>query len=195
MADTWKASSYSQPAAQLQGKGFSIRAAAYILDVAALFAINLMMSYVVAFVIGMVVFLLGATVAIDKRINLWLNLSIGVINTLVYFGVFEVLFGASPGKAILRLRVVMEDGSPCTWRAALVRGVLRFWDGFMLGIPGMGSMQPPLNQRSGDRYARTLVLDVSNPTIQIRRNWTWFMAALALYLFWQAVVDVLLILI
>lgn len=190
MVDTWEATSSSQVAAQMEGKGFGIRAAAYIVDAFAIFTLNLIMSYVMSFVIGMVLFLVGIIVAFDTRMNLWLSLAIGVVNTLVYFGVFETLCGASPGKALLRMRVVMEDGSPCTWQAALVRGVFRFWDGFLFGIPGMASMQAPLNQRTGDQYAHTLVLDASHPSIQSQREWIWFLAALALYLLWQAVVNV-----
>lgn len=191
MADTWEAASSIQSAAHMEGKGFGIRAAAYLLDAIAIFALDLIMGYVVSFVIGMVLFLLGIMVALDARMNLWVNLAIGVVNSLVYFGLFEALYGASPGKAYLRMRVVMEDGSPCTWKAALVRGVLRFWDGFMLGIPGMASMQAPLNQRTGDQYAHTLVLAASNPAIQDQRDWIGFLAALGLYLLWQAFVNVL----
>jgi uncharacterized RDD family membrane protein YckC len=191
MADTWEATSSSQVATPIEGKGFGIRAAAYLVDVSAIFTLNLIMSYVMSFVIGMVLFLLGILVAFDARMNLWLSLAIGVVNTLVYFGVFETLYGASPGKAVLRMRVVMEDGSPCTWQAALVRGAFRFWDGLLLGVPGMASMQAPLNQRSGDQYAHTLVLDASHASIQSQRDWIWFLAALALYLLWQAVVNVL----
>jgi uncharacterized RDD family membrane protein YckC len=191
MADTWKGRSSGWLAAPTAGKGFGIRAAAYLLDVVVIFALHLVMSYVTSFVISMVVFLLGLNVVLDVRTPVWLSLAIGVINTLVYFGVFETLYGASPGKALLRLRVVMEDGSPCTWQAALARGALRFWDGFLLGVPGMVSMHEPLHQRTGDKLAHTLVIAASDPMIHSQRDWVWFLAALGLYLLWQAAVNVL----
>lgn len=180
--------SAEHPAVQVTGKGFGIRAGAYILDIIAINLINLVMSYVVGFVIGVILFMMGLDVSTGEQTNRLLDFLIGAINMLIYFTIFEALFGASPGKAILRMRVVMEDGSPCTWIAAFKRGVLRFWDGFFFAVPALMSMKEPLQQRTGDRQAHTLVLDARDSHVQEMREWIWFLVALALYLLSNAII-------
>lgn len=101
---------------------------------------------------------------------------------IVYFLLFEWLFGATPGKALLRKRVVRIDGSPCTFGGAFVRSVTRLVDGLFFGAVAALNMRRPLNQRWGDKQARTIVVNTKDPLIQLRRSWWWFV--LSLWLSW-----------
>ncbi len=53
---------------------------------------------------------------------------------MLYFMIFEWLYGASPAKIILHMRVVKENGDPCNFVSALIRGVLRLVDGLFFGM-------------------------------------------------------------
>lgn len=81
----------------------------------------------------------------------------------LYFIGYEWLFGATPGKAILRMRVVRTDGRACGLIAAFVRHLLRPIDSLIFCLPALISMREPLNQRIGDRAARTLVVSSRTP--------------------------------
>ncbi|MCC7105525.1 MAG: RDD family protein [Chloroflexi bacterium] len=89
----------------------------------------------------------------DGPALLWFGLG------FVYFTGFEGLYGATPGKIALGLKVVREDGSPIGLREALIRNLLRLVDGmfgFLVGaILIWGSDR---KQRLGDRVAGTLVV-------------------------------------
>jgi len=164
----------------LEGKKFGIRAAAYIID-------NIIIN-VVAFAGGTAgVLLLAIPFAIAGRPlipaatqrNFTLQgYLISLALSILYFAVFEWLYGASPGKLILRLRVVREDGGrPGLW-AALVRGAFRFVDGLFFGIPAASAMgSSPLRQRIGDRFAHTVVVGYRDPLLRMQRSWLWFALA------------------
>ncbi|HLD66860.1 MAG TPA: RDD family protein [Pseudomonas sp.] len=78
-----------------------------------------------------------------------------------YMVLFEVLNqGRSPGKQLMKLRVVHDDGTPVGWAASLTRNLLRFVDllpfGYALGI--LSSLNHPAFKRLGDLAAGTLVV-------------------------------------
>lgn len=78
-----------------------------------------------------------------------------------YMVLFEVLNqGRSPGKQMLGLRVVHDDGTPIGWAASLTRNLLRFVDilpfGYTLGI--ISCLNHPAFKRLGDIAAGTLVV-------------------------------------
>lgn len=78
-----------------------------------------------------------------------------------YMVLFEVLNqGRSPGKQMLGLRVVHDDGTPVGWAASLTRNLLRFVDilpfGYTLGI--ISCLNHPSFKRLGDIAAGTLVV-------------------------------------
>lgn len=74
--------------------------------------------------------------------------------------VFEVMRGATPGKRMMGLEVVREDGAPLDWTAALLRNFLRVVDflpfGNALGLVCI--LLHPQMQRLGDMAAGTLVV-------------------------------------
>lgn len=94
-----------------------------------------------------------------------LGLGLGLILLFLlnwgYMVLFEVFNqGRSPGKQMLGLRVVHEDGTPVDWGAALLRNLLRFVDmlplGYCCGL--LASLASPRFQRLGDLAAGTLVI-------------------------------------
>ena len=74
--------------------------------------------------------------------------------------VFEATRGATPGKRMMGLEVVREDGAPLDWTAALLRNFLRVADflpfGNALGLACI--LIHPKMQRLGDIAAGTLVV-------------------------------------
>lgn len=82
-----------------------------------------------------------------------------------YFVVFEWLWnGQTPGKRLLKLRVIREDGRPITLWEALARNLLRIFDavpGFILPVYSIGLITIFLSgrdQRVGDIFAGTVVI-------------------------------------
>lgn len=78
----------------------------------------------------------------------------------------EVYFeGATPGKKMLELQVVHDDGTPVSWGPALVRNLLRAVD-FLPLFYGIGLIAVLINrdfQRLGDLVAGTVVVYRENP--------------------------------
>ena len=84
--------------------------------------------------------------------------------TLVAFSYFEGRFGKTPGKWLLRIRVVGTDLAPCGFGRALVRNLLTFVDGFFNFLVGVLLVALTENwQRLGDLAARTLVVADERP--------------------------------
>lgn len=73
----------------------------------------------------------------------------------------EVWFsGATPGKKVMALQVVHDDGTPVKWSAALTRNLLRAVD-FLPVLYGVGLISMLINRdhkRLGDLVAGTLVI-------------------------------------
>lgn len=86
-----------------------------------------------------------------------------LVTTIVWFVYFllpEAMFGATPGKAWMRLKVVRLDGRPLDVRSVVIRNVLRFLDSlpvlYLLG--GFFVFLTPGSQRLGDIAAGTTVV-------------------------------------
>lgn len=79
---------------------------------------------------------------------------------IAYFTSFEAAFGATPGKAILRLRVVALDGGHPSFGAILMRNVLRLVDALPIFylVGGLVAQSTLHEQRVGDIVARTTVI-------------------------------------
>ena len=103
------------------------------------------------------------------------NVGIGLGSLLLfvvswwYMVLFEVLNqGCSPGKQVMGLRVVQDDGTPIGWSASLIRNLLRFVDmlpfGYFLGA--ISCLQHPHFKRLGDLAAGTLVVYRELPLVR-----------------------------
>jgi len=82
-----------------------------------------------------------------------------------YFIVFEWLWnGQTPGKRLLKLRVIREDGRPITLWEAIARNLLRIFDavpGFIVPVYSIGLISifvSSRDQRVGDMFAGTVVV-------------------------------------
>ncbi|NOH12902.1 MAG: RDD family protein [Chloroflexi bacterium] len=171
---------------ELEGKNFGPRFFAYLIDGVCLWLVSLAVGYSFRYVMGFVVVflanLLGKSYYYDTQLEMavWDTL-IDVAVAISYFALFESLYGASPGKVLLRMRVVTTQGENVSVRQALVRGVFRLFDGLFFAIPAITRMREPLYQRYGDAQADTMVIDRSSLADENHRPLSYFLAALFLY--------------
>jgi uncharacterized RDD family membrane protein YckC len=167
-----------------EGKDFGRRALSYVIDLVIIQASFTVANVLVWMAFGLGYWLMkGHTPTFSEgrifksSFALWFGL------TGTYFALFEWLFGATPGKLLLGMRVVKEDGSPCTLGAAVLRALAQYYDGLMLGLVALGSMSnTPLSQRYGDKFAHTVVVGVKAPSIRSRRPWFMFLVSAGIYL-------------
>lgn len=137
--------------------GLGSRAMAYLVDVALLGAVTLVVYFLV-------------TLLIPDPVNAVLGLS-SLVRTIsaavLFFGLwifwtaFEVAWnGQSPGKRLVRIRVVQADGSPTTVFASAVRNLLRIVDFLPVCYPvGVISMLiDRKHRRLGDLLAGTVLV-------------------------------------
>jgi len=132
-------------------KGVGRRAVATIIDGILLFVVH--------FALGVVISLLAGR---TKGAGLGLTYALYCLTSLLGFGYFIVLeatTGATLGKMALGMRVVKEDGSPCDWKASLIRNVLRVIDALFFYLLGAILIwTSDKKQRLGDRVAKTVVI-------------------------------------
>ncbi|SDW25360.1 Uncharacterized membrane protein YckC, RDD family [Pseudomonas syringae] len=86
-----------------------------------------------------------------------------------YMVLFEVLNqGRTPGKRMLGLRVVHDDGTPVDWSSSVIRNLLRFVDMLPLGysLGAISCLNHPLFKRLGDLAAGTLVIYSDRPALR-----------------------------
>jgi uncharacterized RDD family membrane protein YckC len=78
---------------------------------------------------------------------------------LTYPIIMEATQGATIGKKVLGLHVVTEDGMPISWKASIIRNLLRIVDFQLYGLVGaIAIWTSPNRQRLGDRVAKTVVI-------------------------------------
>lgn len=115
--------------------------------------------------------------AVAMGLLLWLlsptgNAGIG-LSALLFFMInwwYMVLFemfdqGRSPGKRVMGLRVVQDDGTPVSWGGSLIRNLLRFVDMLPFGYAAgaVCCLQHPSFKRLGDLAGGTLVVYHDHP--------------------------------
>jgi uncharacterized RDD family membrane protein YckC len=83
-----------------------------------------------------------------------------VLLGFAYFTIPEALFGATPGKQLVGICVVRADGAPLTFKAVLVRNVLRIvdWLPLLYVLGGALTLLSERSQRLGDMVAGTTVV-------------------------------------
>ena len=104
---------------------------------------------------------LGATLGLLGRFGQGLMLLAVFVVEWFYPVLFELLAaGQTPGKRLMGLRVLNDDGTPVTWSGSVARNLLRFAD-FLPGfyVLGLASMLlDPSFRRLGDLAAGTIVV-------------------------------------
>ncbi len=95
----------------------------------------------------------------------WVQAALVVFVFLLWFGYFALFEwrwnGQTPGKRLLRLRVIREDGRPVTFFEAMVRNLLRLFDmmpGFFYSVGLVSVFATGRDQRVGDLFAGTVVV-------------------------------------
>lgn len=179
--------SYLEASHGARGGTFARRAGAYVIDVLILLITNTGIALVIGIGLGIAFAVVGRELIIDEQASRGLDLIFGLILSILFYTLFEGLHGASPGKLMLGMRVILSDGRPCSLTAAFIRAILRLIDGLFLGLIAYANMKPPLQQRLGDKAANTIVVASRDPLIQAHRPWWWLLIAAAAYLFAAAV--------
>jgi uncharacterized RDD family membrane protein YckC len=132
---------------KLHGAGIGIRGLATIIDT-------------VAIVTGYFIYMgLFSLVATQRGRMTGIPVGIFLVLVALYFFFFEWKFGATIGKRILGLSVVMEDGTPVTRNAAAIRTLMRVIDGQLIYlVAAIAVLASPGRQRLGDMVAKTFVI-------------------------------------
>lgn len=103
--------------------------------------------------------------------RLMLHLGITSLAVFFYYVSMESVFGATLGKLFCRLRVIEENGQSASLGNVFIRNFLRIVDYplfFLIAVIAMESS--PLNQRLGDRAAKTIVIKKTRrhfPTVNL----------------------------
>lgn len=110
---------------------------------------------------GLILLVMFVLLSLLGKFGMGLGTLLLFLVTWWYMVLFEVLNqGRSPGKQLMKLRVVHDDGTPVGWAASLTRNLLRFVDllpfGYALGI--LSCLNHPAFKRLGDLAAGTLVV-------------------------------------
>ena len=104
-----------------------------------------------------------------------------IMGSIAYHTICESVHGSTVGKLALGMVVVQEDGTPCRFKAALIRSLAYFVDGLFFGLIGYFAMQKtPQMQRHGDDWAHTIVCQRSAAPPESLRSGTRFVLALML---------------
>jgi uncharacterized RDD family membrane protein YckC len=111
---------------------------------------------------------------------------IPALGFVIFEALCEGLHGSTPGKLMLSMVVVQEDGSPCRMGSAWIRSFAYFIDGLFFGLIAYLCMQKsPQEQRHGDEWAHTVVCRRSQVAPQNLRGFGRF----ALVFFLAALID------
>jgi uncharacterized RDD family membrane protein YckC len=143
----------------LEHAGFGRRLAAFIVD----FVIIILIAGVLAILAIALSNLMpqnptGVGYAISALIILGVfGCGLGAIGTiLAYFPVLEGRFGQTPGKSLLKLRVLTEIGLPIGYKQALLRRLSFYFE--MLPVDALFIPFTEKRQRGFDIIARTIVI-------------------------------------
>lgn len=156
LQDNSALSNSREPFAPLQYYTQWQRIIAYIIDVIILG----LPTFVLGFTVGLIAGLTGREV--PSYLLIIFNILL-LFAFLAYFIYCEYKWGWTLGKKILGIKVFMEDGSPCTLKAAIIRNLAKI---FWYIIPLLTLLDLILiyktrkKQRIGDFLAHTVVINV-----------------------------------
>jgi uncharacterized RDD family membrane protein YckC len=98
----------------------------------------------------------GTSVGIDLADGAFL---VWLLVAFAYYVATEAGLGGSPGKLVVGLRVVDDDGCAISWGQSLVRNLIRPIDFlFVYLVAAVAVWASPRRQRLGDRAAATFVV-------------------------------------
>lgn len=134
------------------------------------FVLDLFILLVAITILSVVVGIMG-TFGFLEELAMLIYIPILAVSPFLYFALFGALWnGQTPGKASLRIRAAMADGTPITPLAAFGRSILLVADFlpsfFLAGLVSM--LSTPQCQRLGDLAAGTIVVHNPRPVPQFR---------------------------
>lgn len=156
MSDSLQAAT-GRVALELPIAGLGSRAMAWLVDSALLFAVALITYFIVTFFVTD-----PLNVVLELAASLKAGIGAGVLLLLwSYWTIFELRWnGQSPGKRLMRIRVVRSDGSPVTLYASATRNLLRMVDFFPACYPVGAAVMlaDSKHRRLGDLLAGTVLV-------------------------------------
>jgi uncharacterized RDD family membrane protein YckC len=162
-------SAMPQSAVELVGARFGVRSAARVIDFVVHYII--WFSFGVAVGIGIGIYAAIANIDVEPLANRfgtvhWYAYALSVTGAVLYHTFMEGMHGATVGKRLLGLIVISANGQPLRVPAALGRSWAFYIDGLFFGLVAYSSMEPPLQQRYGDKWCSTVVVKRSSLPIQ-----------------------------
>ena len=147
----------------VESVGFAKRAGARIVDLVIHFGVALVAGAVVA-VAGVILEAVGVMTEGETMLRIenegFLGTVVALFGYVAFHAICEGLYGSTPGKFALGMVVLSEDGQRCTYGQALSRSFAFLIDGLFLGLVAYASMKnSPRDQRYGDRWAETVVVE------------------------------------
>jgi uncharacterized RDD family membrane protein YckC len=152
---------YVEAAKEIKGEGFMRRAAARLIDMVMHFGFTWIGGAILGILLGVAALASGHP--LDEMLRRLsertvYDFAFSMLGSLFMMMILEAMHGSTVGKHILGMVVVMEDGSPCTWKAAGIRQLGYYVDALFFGIVGYTAMQgDERRQRYGDGWAGTIV--------------------------------------
>jgi len=100
----------------------------------------------------------------EQTVSGLLALSIPIVWFLYFIGV-ESIFGATAGHLAMNLKVLSLNRRPIDFIQSTKRHMFDFFDFGLYGIPAIIAIKrTDKHQRLGDLWARTIVVDMGDPT-------------------------------
>ena len=94
----------------------------------------------------------------SSDVPVWSYISLYLL-LFLYYTLFELRRGATPGKMALGMRVTAADGAPARPGAVVLRNLIRIPEAILYYLPSaVAVLVSPRQQRLGDLAARTVVV-------------------------------------
>jgi uncharacterized RDD family membrane protein YckC len=106
----------------------------------------------------------AVTTGVGPRLEQWVGVTLLLLTFFAFLWgyptICETIWGRTPGKAVMGLRVVTREGAPVAFRHAAIRAALALVDlyGTFGGVAVLTVLLSKREQRLGDLVAGTLVL-------------------------------------
>ena len=184
---------YAGEPGRLSGVGFWPRVGARVIDFIVQYVIAIATGFVFGIVVAVAARIAGRStpILIGKQPGIAVFI-FALLGMVAYEVICEGWHGSTPGKLVLSMVVVQEDGAPCRPKAALIRSLAYFLDSLFFGIIAYLAMQKtPQEQRHGDVWAHTIVAKRSDVLPSSLRSGGSFAAVL----FFAAMADAALLMI
>lgn len=157
MSDSLNIATAERVAVELPVAGLGSRAMAWLVDAMIMWVVALVAYFTVTFFVADPV-----NAVLGLAVGLRVGAAVSVLLLLwAYWTIFELRWhGQTPGKRLLRIRVVRSDGSPVTPFASAVRNLLRIVD-FLPSCYPVGTVMMLIDgkhRRVGDLLAGTLLI-------------------------------------